>query len=77
MVFLKVTFTYLALSVMVPLRNGVVRDIRNQIYKKILDLPLSFFSEERKGDIIARMTGDVQEIDNSIMSSLEMILRDR
>ena len=58
---------------MVPLRNGVVRDIRNQIYKKILELPLGFFSEERKGDIIARMTGDVQEIDNSIMSSLEML----
>lgn len=76
MVFMKVTFSYLALSVMVPLRNGVVRDIRNQIYKKILDLPLGFFSEERKGDIIARMTGDVQEIDNSIMSSLEMLLRD-
>jgi ATP-binding cassette, subfamily B, bacterial MsbA len=76
MVFLKVGFTYLALYVMVPLRNGVVRDIRNQIYLKILELPLGFFSEERKGDIIARMTGDVQEIDNSIMSSLEMLLKD-
>lgn len=76
MVFLKVGFTYLALYVMVPLRNGVVRDIRNQIYKKILELPLGFFSEEHKGDIIARMTGDVQEIDNSIMSSLEMLLKD-
>ena len=76
MVFLKVGFTYLALYVMVPLRNGVVRDIRNQIYVKILELPLGFFSEERKGDIIARMTGDVQEIDNSIMSSLEMLLKD-
>ncbi len=76
MVFLKVGFTYMALYVMVPLRNGVVRDIRNQIYKKILELPLGFFSEERKGDIIARMTGDVQEIDNSIMSSLEMLLKD-
>jgi subfamily B ATP-binding cassette protein MsbA len=76
MVFLKVGFTYLALYVMVPLRNGVVRDIRNQIYRKILELPLGFFSEERKGDIIARMTGDVQEIDNSIMSSLEMLLKD-
>ena len=76
MVFLKVGFTYLALCVMVPLRNGVVRDIRNQIYRKILELPLGFFSEERKGDIIARMTGDVQEIDNSIMSSLEMLLKD-
>jgi ATP-binding cassette, subfamily B, bacterial MsbA len=76
MVFLKVTFTYLALYVLVPLRNGVVRDIRNKIYKKILELPIGFFSEERKGDIIARMTGDVQEIDNSIMSSLEMLLKD-
>ena len=76
MVFLKVGFTYLALYVMVPLRNGVVRDIRNQIYKKILELPIGFFSDERKGDIIARMTGDVQEIDNSIMSSLEMLLKE-
>ena len=76
MVFLKVAFTYLALYVLVPLRNGVVRDIRNQIYLKILELPIGFFSEERKGDIIARMTGDVQEIDNSIMSSLEMILKE-
>jgi ATP-binding cassette, subfamily B, bacterial MsbA len=76
MVFLKVGFTYLASCVMVPLRNGVVRDIRNRIYKKILDLPLGFFSEERKGDIIARMTGDVQEIDNSIMNSLEMMFKD-
>ena len=76
MVFLKVLFTYLALYAMVPLRNGVVRDIRNQIYLKILELPIGFFSEERKGDIIARMTGDVQEIDNSIMSSLEMLLKE-
>jgi subfamily B ATP-binding cassette protein MsbA len=76
MVFLKVAFTYLALYMLVPLRNGVVRDIRNQIYKKILELPIGFFSEERKGDIIARMTGDVQEIDNSIMSSLEMLLKE-
>ena len=76
MVFLKVMFTYLALYMIVPLRNGVVRDIRNQIYQKILQLPIGFFSEERKGDIIARMTGDVQEIDNSIMSSLEMLLKD-
>jgi ATP-binding cassette, subfamily B, bacterial MsbA len=76
MVFLKVLFTYLALYVLVPLRNGVVRDIRNQIYLKILELPIGFFSEERKGDIIARMTGDVQEIDNSIMSSLEMLLKE-
>ncbi len=76
MVFLKVLFTYLALYMLVPLRNGVVRDIRNKLYTKILHLPIGFFSEERKGDIIARMTGDVQEIDNSIMSSLEMLLKD-
>jgi subfamily B ATP-binding cassette protein MsbA len=76
MVFLKVGFTYLASCMMVPLRNGIVRDIRNKIYRKILVLPLGFFSEERKGDIIARMTGDVQEIDNSIMNSLEMLFKD-
>ncbi len=76
MVFLKVLFTYLALYALVPLRNGVVLDIRNQIYNKILELPIGFFSEERKGDIIARMTNDVQEIDNSIMSSLEMLLKE-
>jgi subfamily B ATP-binding cassette protein MsbA len=76
MVFLKVAFTYLASCMMVPLRNGIVRDIRNKIYRKSLELPLGFFSEERKGDIIARMTGDVQEIDNSIMNSLEMIIKD-
>ncbi len=76
MVLLKVGFTYLGSCMMVPLRNGVVRDIRNQIYRKILILPLGFFSEERKGDIIARMTGDVQEIDNSIMNSLEMLFKD-
>lgn len=76
MVFLKVMFTYLGLYMLTPLRNGVVQDIRNQIYLKILELPIGFFSEERKGDIIARMTGDVQEIDNSIMSSLEMLLKE-
>ena len=76
MVLLKVGFTYMASCMMVPLRNGIVRDIRNKIYRKILVLPLGFFSEERKGDIIARMTGDVQEIDNSIMNSLEMLFKD-
>ena len=62
-------------AVMVPLRTGVVRDIRIQVYEKVLKLPLSFFSEERKGDIIARMSGDVQEIENSIMSSLDMLFK--
>jgi len=76
MVILKVGFTYLASFVMVPLRNGVVCDIRNQIYSKILSLPLGFFSEERKGDIIARTTGDVQEVDNSIFNSIEMMFKD-
>ncbi len=76
MVVLKVGFTYLASFVMVPLRNGVVCDIRNQIYHKILSLPLGFFSEERKGDIIARITGDVQEVDNSIFNSIEMMFKD-
>ena len=76
MVILKVGFTYLASFVMVPLRNGVVCDIRNQIYNKILSLPIGFFSEERKGDIIARTTGDVQEVDNSIFNSIEMMFKD-
>ena len=76
MVVLKVGFTYLASFVMVPVRNGVVCDIRNKIYHKILSLPLGFFSEERKGDIIARTTGDVQEVDNSILNSIEMMFKD-
>ena len=76
MMLLKVGFTYLASFVMVPLRNGIVCDIRNQIYSKILSLPLGFFSEERKGDIIARTTGDVQEVDNSIFNSIEMMFKD-
>ena len=59
----------------IPIRTGGVRDIRNQLYQKINALPLGFFSEERKGDIIARMSGDVQEIENSIMSSLDMIFK--
>jgi subfamily B ATP-binding cassette protein MsbA len=76
MVLLKVGFTYFASFVMVPVRNGVVCDIRNKIYNKILTLPLGFFSEERKGDIIARTTGDVQEVDNSILNSIEMMFKD-
>ena len=60
---------------MIPIRTGVVRDIRNQINNKIISLPLSFFSEERKGDILARISGDVNEIENSIMSSLEMLFK--
>jgi len=66
---------FLSAATIIPIRTGVVRDIRNQLYQKITSLPLSFFSEERKGDIIARMSGDVQEIENSIMSSLEMLFK--
>ena len=65
----------LAFYTMIPIRTGVVRDIRNQINKKITQLPLSFFSEERKGDIIARVSGDVNEIETSIMSSLDMLFK--
>lgn len=60
---------------MIPIRTGVVRDIRNQINRKITELPLGFFSEERKGDIIARVSGDVNEIETSIMSSLDMLFK--
>ncbi len=75
MVFLKTGFTYMASFFMVYIRNGAVRDIRNQIYRKAVSLPLSFFTEEKKGDIIARMTGDIQEIEASIMNSLEMLFK--
>ncbi|CAN5444714.1 ABC transporter ATP-binding protein [soil metagenome] len=76
MVFLKNLFRYLAMYFLAPLRNGVVRDMRNKIFNKSLDLPLSYYSEERKGDIMSRMTVDVQEIEWSIMQSLEMIFRE-
>lgn len=62
-------------AVMVPIRNGIVKDMRMQIYNKILSLPIGFFSQERKGDIIARMSGDVQEVEYSITSSLEMLIK--
>ena len=73
--FLKTGAYFLSAATIIPIRTGVVRDIRNQLYQKINSLPLGFFSEERKGDIIARMSGDVQEIENSIMSSLEMLFK--
>lgn len=73
--FLKTGAYFLASATITPIRTGVVRDIRNQLYKKINSLSLGFFSEERKGDIIARMSGDVQEIENSIMSSLDMLFK--
>jgi subfamily B ATP-binding cassette protein MsbA len=74
--FLKNLFRYLAMYFLANVRNGVVMDLRNDLYKKVLILPLSFYSEQRKGDIMARMTNDVQEIEWSIMSSLEMMFRD-
>ena len=76
MFFLKNLFRYLAMYFVSPIRNGVVRDIRNQLYEKILVLPLSYFSEEKKGDLMSRMTIDVQEIEWSIMQSLEAIFRE-
>lgn len=74
-VFLKTGFYYLANYMIVVIRNGVVRDIRSRIYRKILKLQLGFFSDERKGDIMARMTGDVTEVENSIMNSLDMMIK--
>lgn len=76
MSFFKNLFHFLAMYYLAPIRNGVVRDIRTQIYDKVMVLPLAYFSETRKGDVIARMTGDVQEIETSIISSLEMLFRD-
>lgn len=75
MTFLKVASMYMAFFCMIPIRTGVVRDIRNRINRKITELPLGFFSEERKGDILARVSGDVNEIENSIMSSLDMLFK--
>lgn len=75
MTFLKTGAYFLSSATIIPIRTGVVRDIRNQLYQKITSLPLGFFSEERKGDIIARMSGDVAEVENSIMSSLDMLFK--
>lgn len=75
-IFLKNLFRYLGMFYIAPIRNGVVRDMRNRIFQKTLELPLSYYSEERKGDIISRMTADVQEVEWSIMQSLEMIFRE-
>ncbi len=74
--FFKNFFRYLAMYFLAVVRNNVVRDLRNGLYKKVLILPLSYYNEQRKGDIIARMTNDVQEVEWSIMSSLEMAFRD-
>lgn len=73
--FFKTGCYFASSAVMVPLRNGVIRDIRVKVYDKVLSLPMSFFSKERKGDIITRMSGDVTEIDNSIASSLDMLIK--
>ena len=75
MTLLKVGATYLGGFFLVPIRTGVVRDLRNQLNAKILALPLGFFSEERKGDVLARITGDVGEVENSVMSSLDLLLK--
>ena len=75
MTALKTGSAYLSYFYMIPIRTGVVRDIRNQIYNKMLSLPLAFFSNERKGDVMARMSGDVTEVENSIMTSLDMLFK--
>ena len=75
MTLLKTGTTYLASAALVPVRTGVLRDLRNQIYAKVVELPIGYFTEERKGDIMSRMTSDVGEIEASIMSSLEMIFK--
>ena len=75
MTLLKTAGYFASSAVMVPLRTGIVRDIRIQVYNKVLSLPLSFFSEERKGDIIARMSADVTAVENSLTSSIDMLIR--
>lgn len=75
MTFLKTAAYFLSSATIMPIRTGVVRDIRNQLYRKITSLSLGFFSEERKGDILARMSGDVQEVENSIMASIDMLFK--
>lgn len=75
MTLLKVGTAYLASYFIIPIRTGVLRDVRNQMYEKILFLPIGFFSEEKKGDILSRMTNDVLEVENSVISSLEMVFK--
>ena len=74
--FFRNLFRYLALFFLTPIRNGVVHDLRMDLHKKIISLPLPFFTEKRKGDIIARMTSDVQEVENSILTSIETLVRE-
>lgn len=76
MVFLKTGFIYLSSFFMAGIRNNIIRDIRNALYEKVIKLPLSYFSEEKKGDIIARMTGDVQEIETSVVRSIQVIFKE-
>ncbi len=76
MTMLKTGATYLSSYFVIPMRAGIVRDLRNFVYEKIVRLPIGFFTNERKGDVMARMTGDVSEIENSIMSTLDMIFKD-
>ncbi len=75
MTFAKTACYFGSAAIMIPLRTGIVRDIRVTVYRKVVKLPLAFFSDERKGDIIARMSGDVMEVENSIMSSLDMLIK--
>lgn len=75
MTLLKTASAYFGSYFIIPIRTGVVKDIRNNINDKILDLPLAFFSEERKGDILSRISGDVNEVENSVMSSLDMLIK--
>ena len=73
---IKTSCYFGASAVMIPIRTGIVKDIRTELYRKVLSLPLGFFSEERKGDILARISGDVAEVENSITSSIEMFIKD-
>ena len=73
--FLKTGTSYLSSYFMIPIRTGVVRDIRTFIFDKVLSLPIGFFTNERKGDVMSRMTGDVAEVENSIMASLDMMFK--
>jgi len=74
--FFRNLFTYLSTYFMAPVRNGIVEDLRNKMYRKILHLPMSYFSNERKGDIMSRVSNDVQEVDNSVMSSIQVLFKD-
>jgi len=74
--FMKNMFRYLALAVMAPVRNGIVRDVRERVFSRLIHLPMSYFSEERKGDLISRMTADVQEIQWSILNMIEIVFRE-